>query len=426
MKRLSKLFSLLVMCLMFMTTLLPATVSTTAEAATETAAAEDPITAFGGESHFHPSQLLINLQAGVDPYELADQYGIIPERHLFNNWHVFQVEGDVQAMQEELQQNELVVNAELNYKHFIPEYKINLLEKLDFCIIYDCPDPNKIDLRIWETIEKIKGNPSPVVAMVGTGVDMQHPMFEGRIAEGYDFVEQDFEPQDVHGLGTMEAGVALGSMIEGSNLFGVDPNAMLMPIRVMNEERFAYASDVVQGILYARDKGARIINVSTFHDKYSQMLQELIKECGNEPIILWPRPICIEDCPWVFTPEEPFPPNCPKCISPIYEGLLYTIGYDPATYQVSEFSDYGLFHNIAVPVQQVYTSFPGGQMAQVDGASLGSAFLTGAMSAVWSMNPEISGAEVIERIVGTAEQVEGTGEYWNNGRLDVLGGVSSF
>jgi len=76
------------------------------------------------------------------------------------------------------------------------------------------------------------------IAVVDSGVDNEHPTFEGAFVAGADFTnpisprDGSFDPDDRYGHGTGVASVALGRGVQGSNE-GVAPGAGLIDLRIM-------------------------------------------------------------------------------------------------------------------------------------------------------------------------------------------------
>ena len=108
-----------------------------------------------------------------------------------------------------------------------------------------------------------------VVAVLDTGVDLDHPDLrdrflrdeEGRIV-GRDLVDGDAVPQDENGHGTMVAGIAVATMDNGEGVAGVAPGAWLMPIRVLAADGSGRYAHLDEGIRWAVDHGADVINLS--------------------------------------------------------------------------------------------------------------------------------------------------------------------
>ncbi|MEK4241646.1 S8 family peptidase [Janibacter sp. FSL W8-0316] len=114
-----------------------------------------------------------------------------------------------------------------------------------------------------------------VVAVVDTGVDLGHPDLQGRLVPGADFVcgeqkgscgdgswkGQDGEGQEPDVHGTHVAGTIAATADNGIGVAGVAPDAKVMPIKVL-EDGSGTNEDIAEGIRYAADNGADVINLS--------------------------------------------------------------------------------------------------------------------------------------------------------------------
>lgn len=69
------------------------------------------------------------------------------------------------------------------------------------------------------------------LAVVDTGVDYTHPALSGRYVGGYDFVNNDADPQDDHGHGTHCAGISVG---DHASYGGMAPGANYVALKVLN------------------------------------------------------------------------------------------------------------------------------------------------------------------------------------------------
>jgi subtilisin family serine protease len=101
-----------------------------------------------------------------------------------------------------------------------------------------------------------------VVAVVDSGVDAGHPDLQGRLLPGHDFVDNDDTPQDGNGHGTHVTGIIAANAGNGVGVSSVAPGAKVMPIRVLDDNGDGDVPRVVEGIDYAVDHGAQVINLS--------------------------------------------------------------------------------------------------------------------------------------------------------------------
>jgi thermitase len=99
------------------------------------------------------------------------------------------------------------------------------------------------------------------VAVADTGVDAGHPELVGRLVPGYDFVDDDADPQDGHGHGTHVAGT-IAAAENGAGVIGVAPQAAIMPLRVLDDNGGGNSADVAAAFAYAGDRGVRVVNAS--------------------------------------------------------------------------------------------------------------------------------------------------------------------
>src|SRR3954452_12585784 len=129
-------------------------------------------------------------------------------------------------------------------------------------------DPNNLRSQQW-ALDKI-GAPAawPVadgsgitVAVVDTGADYTHDDLKGRLLPGHDFVNDDDDAQDGDGHGTHVSGI-IAALHNNVGTDGVAPGAKILPVRVLDGNGFGDDDDVVAGIKWAVEHGAKIINLS--------------------------------------------------------------------------------------------------------------------------------------------------------------------
>ncbi|WP_413677174.1 S8 family serine peptidase [Prochlorococcus marinus] len=125
--------------------------------------------------------------------------------------------------------------------------------------------------EVWFSAGSFNGETGEgvTVAVVDTGVDLDHPEFENRIVAGYDFVDNDHSPNDEHSHGTHVAGIIAGAM-DGEGVTGVAFDAQIMPIRVLDSQGYGITENIISGIRWAADNGADVINLSLAGGPYNQ------------------------------------------------------------------------------------------------------------------------------------------------------------
>jgi subtilisin family serine protease len=106
------------------------------------------------------------------------------------------------------------------------------------------------------------GSSQVVVGILDTGVDAGQPDLRGKLVEGYDYVNNDQDPSDDNGHGTAVAGIVAASSDNGIGVAGYCWACRLMPVKVLGADGTGFMSGLAQGILWATDHGARVLNLS--------------------------------------------------------------------------------------------------------------------------------------------------------------------
>lgn len=137
-----------------------------------------------------------------------------------------------------------------------------------------------------------------VVAVLDTGVDINHTEFSGQIwtnkneiagngvdddkngyiddVNGWDFINRDNSPLDDHSHGTHVAGI----------IDQVAPDVKIMPVKVMNNSGFGGLSSIAWGIRYAVDNGADIINLSLGGSYFSNTFRSMLLYAASKGVIV--------------------------------------------------------------------------------------------------------------------------------------------
>ncbi len=138
----------------------------------------------------------------------------------------------------------------------------------------------------------------PVIAVIDTGCDMNHPDFRNAgglssdVSQGGQLdwsrskqfrlgaVYPSGSPEDRHGHGTHVAGLALAAGnnggFDGHGVIGTGYNATGMILRVFDDGGTGTDADAAAAIFYAADNGADIINLSLGTENYSQIFQDAV------------------------------------------------------------------------------------------------------------------------------------------------------
>ncbi len=106
------------------------------------------------------------------------------------------------------------------------------------------------------------GSARVVVAVVDTGVDSAQPDLKGKTVPGYDFVDGTDTVGDDNGHGTAVAAIIAARSNNGIGVAGYCWACRVMPVKVLGADGTGFASAVANGIVWATDHGAAVINAS--------------------------------------------------------------------------------------------------------------------------------------------------------------------
>ncbi len=149
--------------------------------------------------------------------------------------------------------------------------------------------PNPVvgaDVDAVEAWDITTGSSSIVLAVCDTGIDPTNQEFSGRIVSGYDFVNSDSNPIDDQGHGTNVTGIATMTGNNNFGLAGMDWKCKIMPVKVLDSNNKGTWANLAQGITFAVDNGADVINMSIGGSNGSQTLYTAIQYAANNGVTM--------------------------------------------------------------------------------------------------------------------------------------------
>ena len=124
------------------------------------------------------------------------------------------------------------------------------------------------------------------VAVLDTGIDFSHPEFIGQTVPGWDFVNDDNNPQDDEGHGTHVSGIIAARTGNNIGIASVAHRARIMPVKVCSFEGFCNSFDIAAGIVFAVDNGARVINMSLGGEGVSTITQVAVNYALSRNVVV--------------------------------------------------------------------------------------------------------------------------------------------
>ncbi len=142
------------------------------------------------------------------------------------------------------------------------------------------------DIKAPSAWEETKGSSETLIAIVDTGIQLLHPDLQAQaISGGRDFVNNDFDAEDDNGHGTHVAGIAAAQTNNSEGIAGVAWNCKILPVKVLDEDGTGSYSWIIDGIRWAADNGAHVINLSLGGTGDSDALRTAIDYAVSQGVV---------------------------------------------------------------------------------------------------------------------------------------------
>lgn len=132
---------------------------------------------------------------------------------------------------------------------------------------------------------KNSGDSIVKIAILDSGINSNLAILKGKVKETYNAINKDSETLDELGHGTMIASI-IAAEENPHNIIGVNPNAELYDVQVLNSKGGGQIEDVIDGIHWSIDKKVDIINLSFGFEKDDPKLKEAISLAQSNNILV--------------------------------------------------------------------------------------------------------------------------------------------
>ena len=270
-------------------------------------------------------------------------------------------------------------------------------------------------INVEDAWDKSLGDSTLVVAIIDDGFDITNPDFTRKIykprniPEGNNFITvNQNSPHGTHVAGT--------SLAASNNRFGstgIAPNCKFMPIQVWDKNGIVCQTYIIDGILYAINNGASVINLSLG----TELDQSICSLPPDQQENIIKNQFKSEEKFWNMLFKEAYDKNVTVVMAAGNQNIM--IGIDPFqrskyTIKVSavdpdiekaSFSNYGNYSTISAPGVAIYNDAPDGGMAYLDGTSMASPIVAGAVALIKSVHPAYSFEQIVDVLQTTGLNV---------------------
>jgi thermitase len=279
------------------------------------------------------------------------------------------------------------------------------------------------------------------VAVIDTGVDLNHPAFVGHLTpntDWKDFIDSDITPQEIAGGEAYGHGTSVASIV-----LQVAPNALIMPIRVLDSSGTGETSKIASAIDWAAQHGAKVINLSlgtdaanfdcTVQKSVALAIQNygalMVFAAGNtgDTNINYPaitvksnpnKNLAVKACraaPYNLIPSM----NAGVNVASISVGSVNNLD------QKSDFSSYGEKLEMVSPGENIYGPYPENSAASWSGTSMAAPLVSGALTLALGekLRSGVKAQDLPDILIGKTDSVNALNPslagQLGNGRLNI-------
>jgi thermitase len=245
------------------------------------------------------------------------------------------------------------------------------------------------------------GGGGVTIGILDTGVQASHPdLNDGRVltALGASCLTGDGScvsapASDDNGHGTHVSGIADAETNNSTGVAGTGFTASIIPVKVLDSNAQGNYAGLTNGIMWAVDHGARVINMSIGASAYSQTLCDAVSQAISRGTLV------VASAGNNSSSAANYPAACKGAV-----GVSATTSSD----KLASFSNYGspdVF--VAAPGDSIYSTYLNSSYATMSGTSMAAPYVTGLAALLFAQVPSRTVADVKQILATTSEKVGG-------------------
>jgi len=246
-------------------------------------------------------------------------------------------------------------------------------------------DPNDSYFKDWQWgLKKVQapaawdvtqGDPSVLIAVLDSGVDLSHPDLAAKLVASANFTSSP-DVTDVCGHGTHVAGIAAADTNNSVGVAGLGYRSTILNVKVLADFCSGSYSWAAQGIVWAVDRGARVINMSFGSPSPSSTIEEAISYA-------WGKGAVVVAAAGNSGSTGPFYPA-------YYPSVIAVASTDP-TDQLAPYSNRGDWVDVAAPGDSIWSTKMNKSYGYMSGTSMAAPHVAGLAALVFTRVSDTNG-----------------------------------
>ncbi|MGN7295761.1 S8 family serine peptidase [Ferdinandcohnia sp. SAFN-114] len=236
------------------------------------------------------------------------------------------------------------------------------------------------------------GSSAVKIAVLDTGIDHNHPSLANFVNTSLGRTFVGGTTMDVQGHGTHVA----GTIASYGSVSGVMQNASLIPVKVLGDDGSGSLYGITQGILYAANIDADVINMSLGGGGYNQSMDEAVQTATSQGTIV------------VAASGND---GASSISYPAAYSSVIAVGSVTSNRTRSSFSNYGSGLELMAPGSNIYSTYPNSRYTSLSGTSMATPHVAGVAGLIRAANPNISVSQARQILRDTAQEAGSSTQY---------------
>ena len=241
---------------------------------------------------------------------------------------------------------------------------------------------------------------SVVVAVLDTGVN-QHEDLVGRVLPGYNSWDSSTDVDDVSMHGTHVAGIIAANSNNNLGIAGVAANAVILPVKVLNDSGSGTTSSVANGLIWATDNGAKVVNLSLGGPTDSSVLRSAVDYADARGVL-------------VIVAAGNQGVDSPTMYPAAYDNVI-AVAATTQDRSVALFSSRGAYVDVAAPGSAIASTTGTNTYAYMSGTSMAAPHVVAQAAVLAGLYPQSTATQLRNYIESTLTDIDQPGRDVSSG-----------